>query len=61
MTRRDFDSSEKGASATVPSPSACVRACPDGAASAKKLWNGIAPQVKEWELGKRAEALEWFE
>ena len=50
-----------GASAPFPSPSTCVRACPDGAASAPRLWNGIAPQVKEWELGKRAETLKWFE
>lgn len=63
ITRSDSDSSdrEKGASATFPSPSSCVRACPDGLASAKKLWNGIAPQVKEWELGRRAETLKWFE
>ena len=44
-----------------PSPVDCVRACPDGAASAKRLWNGISPQVKEWELSKRAETLRWFE
>lgn len=36
-----------------PSPSACVRACPEGAASAKRLWNGISPLVKAWELGER--------
>ena len=47
--------------AAFPSPVDCVRACPDGAASAKRLWNGISPQVKEWELSKRAETLKWFE
>ena len=36
-----------------PSPSVCVRACPEGAASAKRLWNGISPLVKVWELGER--------
>ena len=46
---------------SVPSSSACVRACPDGASSPKRLWNGISPQVKDWELGKRAETLRWFE
>ena len=47
--------------AAFPSPVDCVRACPDGAASAKRLWNGISPLVKEWELSKRAETLKWFE
>ena len=46
---------------SVPSPAACVRACPEGAASARRLWNGISPRVKEWELGKRAETLKGFE
>ena len=46
-----------GFGGSVPSPAACVRACPDGAASAKRLWNGISPRVKEWELGKRDETL----
>jgi dienelactone hydrolase len=50
-----------GGESPFPSPSACVRACPDGANSAARLWQGISPQVKEWELGKRAEALKWFE
>ena len=38
-----------------------MRACPDGAQSAQRLWNGIAPLVKAWELGKRQETLAWFE
>ena len=42
-------------------PFSCVRACPNGAASAKRLWQGISPQVKAWELGGRAETLKWFE
>ncbi len=46
---------------SVPSPAVCVRACPDGAASAKRLWNGISPRVKEWELGKRDETLKRLE
>ena len=50
-----------GMSGTFPSPASCVRACPDGAASPKRLWQGIAPLVKDWELGKRAETLRWFE
>ena len=50
-----------GLSGPFPSPAACVRACPDGASSPKRLWQGIAPLVKEWELGKRAETLKWFE
>ena len=50
-----------GSARTFPSPVSCVRACPDGAASAKRLWQGISPQVKAWELGKRAETLKWFE
>ena len=50
-----------GLSGTFPSPASCVRACPDGAASPKRLWQGIAPLVKDWELGKRAETLKWFE
>lgn len=31
---------------TFPSPVSCVRACPDGEVSAKRLWQGISPQVK---------------
>ena len=50
-----------GWSGSVPSPAVCVRACPDGAQSAPRQWNGIAPQVKTWELGKRQETLAWFE
>ena len=50
-----------GWSGSVPSPAVCVRACPDGAQSPPRLWNGIAPQVKAWELGKRQETLAWFE
>ena len=50
-----------GWSGSVPSPAVCVRACPDGAQSAPRQWNGIAPQVKAWELGKRQETLAWFE
>ena len=50
-----------GLSGTFPSPASCVRACPDGASSPKRLWQGIAPLVKDWELGKRAETLKWFE
>jgi len=44
-----------------PSSTACAQACPDGAASAPRLRNGISPTVKAWELGKRAETLRWFE
>ena len=33
-----------------PSPVWSVRACPEGAASHRRLWNGISPKVKEWEL-----------
>ena len=42
-----------------PSPASCVRACPEGAAP--RLWNGIAPEVKAWELEGRAKTLKWFE
>ena len=49
------------ASARFPSPVDCVRACPEGAASAPRLWQGIPPLVKTWELSKRAETLKWFE
>lgn len=47
--------------ARSPSPTWCVRACPDGQASPKRLWQGISPLVKEWELWKRAETIKWFE
>lgn len=43
-----------------PSPTWCVRACPDGAAAAKRLWNGIPQPVKDWELGQRDEVLARF-
>ena len=46
---------------SVPSPSVCVKACPEGAAAAPRLWNGISPQVKDWELVRRDETLRWFE
>jgi len=47
--------------AVFPSPVDCTRACLDGAASQPRLWNGISPLVKEWELKRRAETLRWFE
>ena len=48
-----------GLAATArPSPTWCVRACPEGAASARRLWNGIPQLVKDWELGKRAAVLD---
>ena len=50
-----------GVARDVPSPAVCVRACPLGAKAPKRLWNGISPQVKEWELEKRAATLRWFE
>lgn len=46
-----------GGRVDFPSPTWSVRACPAGAAAPRKLWNGISPQVKEWELGGRAETL----
>lgn len=49
------------AAVSFPSPTACVRACPEGAAAPGRLWNGISPQVKAWELGRRVETLRRFE
>ena len=45
---------------SAPSPTWSVRASPDGAASAKRLWKGISLQVRDWELGGRQKALDWF-
>ena len=44
-----------------PSPTWCVRACPDGAQTKRKFLQGIDPLVKDWEFSKRAETLKWFE
>jgi dienelactone hydrolase len=47
-------------SSTTPSPAVSVRAG-SGENTPKRHWQGISKVVKEWELGKRAKTLKWFE
>ena len=40
-----------------PSPTYCVRACPEGTPEKSRFWKGIAPEVKSWELSERVATL----
>jgi pimeloyl-ACP methyl ester carboxylesterase len=45
---------------STPSAAACVRAGL-GEKTPKRLWQGISPLVKQWELERRCKVLKWFE